>query len=162
MHDTRQSATRQHPAALFYLLTSDDQHSVQDVQEQLACYLAAQQWRTKRILIACADEAQALRLDETLWQHPAERFVPHNLAGEGPRQGAPVELAWPERRSNAPRDLLINLRSDFPDFATTFREVIDFVPYDAALKLLARERYKAYRRVGFHLSTATPPNAQPE
>lgn len=48
-----------------------------------------------------------------------------------------------------PRDLLINLQSQFADFATAFHEVIDFVPIDEQLKQLARERYKIYRSVGF-------------
>jgi len=38
--------------------------------------------------------------------------------------------------------------------------VIDFVPYEESLKQLARDRYKAYRSVGFQLNTATPPSPQ--
>ncbi|XMR38912.1 DNA polymerase III subunit chi [Escherichia coli] len=34
------------------------------------------------IYLLCDDEAQALRLDELLWQLPPERFVPHQLQGE--------------------------------------------------------------------------------
>lgn len=56
-----------------------------------------------------------------------------------------------------PRDLLIALLPQFADFATAFHEVVDFVPYEDTLKQLARDRYKAYRSVGFHLTTATPP-----
>ncbi|WP_034943758.1 DNA polymerase III subunit chi [Erwinia oleae] len=130
--------------------------------EALVCDLAEARWRGgARVLVACEDEAQAIRLDEALWQRPASAFVPHNLAGEGPHYGAPVELAWPQRRGNAPRDLLISLLPQFVDFATAFHEVIDFVPYEESLKELARERYKAYRSVGFHLNTATPPVVPP-
>ena len=109
----------------------------------------------ERVLIACEDEKQAYRLDEALWARPAESFVPHNLAGEGPRGGAPVEIAWPQKRSSSPRDILISLRTSFADFATAFTEVVDFVPYEDSLKQLARERYKAYRVAGFNLNTAT-------
>ncbi|WP_176487902.1 DNA polymerase III subunit chi [Candidatus Regiella insecticola] len=126
--------------------------------EALACELAAKYWRLgKRVLIACESLQQAERLDEALWQRSPEQFVPHNLAGEGPKQGAPIELAWPERRGSSPRHLLINLLSQIADFVTVFQEVIDFVPYEEHLKQLARERYKSYRRVGFHLSTAKLP-----
>ncbi|EFL92239.1 DNA polymerase III chi subunit [Candidatus Regiella insecticola LSR1] len=126
--------------------------------EALACELAAKYWRLgKRVLIACESLQQAERLDEALWQRSPEQFVPHNLAGEGPKQGAPIELAWPERRGSSPRHLLINLLPQLADFVTVFQEVIDFVPYEEHLKQLARERYKSYRRVGFHLSTATLP-----
>ncbi|XNM63724.1 DNA polymerase III subunit chi [Escherichia coli] len=56
----------------------------------------------KRVLIACEDEQQAIRLDEALWTRPPESFVPHNLAGEGPRGGAPVEIAWPAKAQQQP------------------------------------------------------------
>ncbi|KLU17673.1 DNA polymerase III subunit chi, partial [Proteus mirabilis] len=109
------------------------------------------------ILLVCESQAQAELLDEALWAREPHQFVPHNLAGEGPRYGSPVELCWPGKRGNAPRDLLINLQSQFVDFATAFHEVIDFVPIDEQLKQLARERYKIYRSVGFTLTMATPP-----
>ncbi|OZI13791.1 DNA polymerase III subunit chi [Sodalis-like symbiont of Philaenus spumarius] len=144
--------------ATFYLL---DQHAISDgltAVERLACDLAADKWRQgKRVLIACEDDAQALRLDEALWARDPYAFVPHNLAGEGPCYGAPVELCWPQRRGNAPRDLLISLLPACADFASAFYDVIDFVPDEDALKQLARDRYKAYRSVGFQLTTATPP-----
>lgn len=144
--------------AIFYLL---DQHAISDVLtgvERLACDLAADKWRQgKRVLIACEENAQAIRLDEALWARDPHAFVPHNLAGEGPRYGAPVELCWPQRRGNAARDLLISLLPACADFASAFHEVIDFVPYEDALKQLARDRYKAYLSVGFQLTTASPP-----
>lgn len=144
--------------ATFYLLETEDQSGELSALEALTCELAATLWRAgKRVLIACEDEEQAQRLDEALWQRPPHAFVPHNLAGEGPRQGAAVELAWPHKRGNTPREVMINLQPQFADFATAFHEVIDFVPYEESLKQLARDRYKAYRSVGFRLTTATPP-----
>ncbi|MDC9581878.1 DNA polymerase III subunit chi [Xenorhabdus sp. PR6a] len=139
---------------------SPELSSPEDLQphEWLACQLAADQWRAgKRVLIACENQQQAEKLDEALWQREPNQFVPHNLAGEGPRYGAPVELCWPQKRSHAPRDVLITLLPHFADFATAFHEVIDFVPIDENLKQLARERYKSYRSVGFNLTMATPP-----
>ena len=137
--------------ATFYLLDNDATADGLSAVEQLVCDVAAERFRAgKRILIACEDEQQAIRLDEALWSRPAESFVPHNLSGEGPRGGAPVEIAWPQKRN-----LLISLRANFADFATAFTEVIDFVPYEDSLKQLARERYKAYRMAGFNLNTAT-------
>ena len=136
--------------ATFYLLDNDATVDGLSAVEQLVCDIAAERWRNgKRVLIACEDEQQAIRLDEALWSRPPESFVPHNLAGEGPRGGAPVEIAWPQKRNSSPRDILISLRLNFADFATAFTEVIDFVPYEDNLKQLARERYKAYRMAGF-------------
>mgnify|MGYP003252246906 CR=1 FL=1 len=93
--------------ATFYLLDNDTTVDGLSAVEQLVCEIAAERWRSgKRVLIACEDEKQAYRLDEALWARPAESFVPHNLAGEGPRGGAPVEIAWPQKRSSSPRDIL--------------------------------------------------------
>ncbi len=143
--------------ATFYLLKPQSLPGDITQQETLACELAAIHWRAgKHVLIACISQQQAQQLDEVLWQRAGE-FVPHNLAGEGPRQGAPVELAWPTRRTCVPRDVLISLLPTCADFASAFHEVIDFVPYEATLKQLARERYKSYRSVGFHLITAPAP-----
>lgn len=147
--------------ATFYLLAADLATEQLSSQEVITCQLAAHCWRQgKRLLIACVDETQAIRVDEALWRLPAEAFVPHNLAGEGPARGSPVELAWPDKRGSSARDLLISLLPQFADFATAYHQVIDFVPDDAALKQLARERYKAYRAAGFQLNTTTPPPAE--
>ena len=128
--------------ATFYLLDNAEPSGALSAHEAVACAVAASGFRAgKRVLIAC----------------DPHQFVPHNLAGEGPHYGAPVELCWPGKRGNAPRDLLIALLPQFADFATAFHEVVDFVPYEDTLKQLARDRYKAYRSVGFHLTTATPP-----
>ncbi|SFN25112.1 DNA polymerase III, chi subunit [Izhakiella capsodis] len=143
--------------ATFYLMESSEVADGLSAVEALVCELAGERWRAgKRVLVACESEEQANRLDEAIWQRPVDAFIPHNLAGEGPGYGAPVELAWPQRRGNAPRDLLISLLPQFADFATAFYEVIDFVPHEESLKQQARERYKAYRTAGFHLNTATP------
>lgn len=144
--------------ATFYLMEHHQPDGELDAVEALACDLAAQHWRFgKRILLACQSQEQAQKLDEALWARDPHQFVPHNLAGEGPHYGAPVELSWPGKRGNSPRELMICLQTEFADFATAFHEVIDFVPYEDALKQLARERYKIYRSVGFQLTTATPP-----
>lgn len=147
--------------ATFYLLEQVTAVEGLSAQETVTCHLAAQFWRQGlRILIACVDMQQAIRLDEALWKLPPAAFVPHNLAGEGPQAGAPVELAWPEKRSASSRDLLISLLPDFANFATTFHQVIDFVPEESSLKQLARERYKTYRSAGFQLNTTTPTLAE--
>ncbi len=69
---------------------------------------------------------------------------------------APVELCWPQRRNNMPRDLLISLLPVYADFTSSFREVIDFVPNERKLKQLARDRYKMYCNVGLQLTMIIP------
>ncbi len=134
--------------AQFYIL-----HNAQSAQA-LACDLAASAWRLgKRVLIACATEAQALDIDEALWQRDPEQFVPHNLSGEITQYATPIEISWGDKRNAQRRDLLINLQMQVPNFASAFNQVIDFVPAEEALKVQARERYKQYRQLGWQLST---------
>lgn len=95
---------------------------------------------------------QAEQFDELLWQLPNDAFVPHNLTGEGPLGGAPVEICW-QTPNQFNRSVLINLAENIPDFHQRFRQVIDFVPAKEQLKPLARERYKQYRAAGCQLDT---------
>lgn len=115
---------------------------------QLACQLCADHYRQQqRVLMLTEDEPAALKLDEWLWQFEPDRFIPHNLPGEGPSRGAPVEISWQAPRQS--RSVLINLSSRVPEFASRFAHVIEFVPADADLKAAARTRYKHYRQLGF-------------
>lgn len=141
----------------FYLLEGNQSYGELSTTEALACRLATEYWRTgKWLLIACEDQNQAKRLDNALWEFEPYAFVPHNLIGEGPKLGAPVELLWRGLKSNSSRDILISLDLQFSDFATTFSQIVDFVPDDDDLKKLARDRYRAYRSIGFHLTTTIP------
>ncbi|QLB12721.1 DNA polymerase III chi subunit [Bisgaardia hudsonensis] len=140
--------------AQFYVIEKTQAKNLLTEAETLACDLAASSWRLgKRVLIACETEQQALNIDEALWQREPEEFVPHNLSGEITTYATPIEISWVGKRNAQSRDLLINLQSQIPDFAVSFKQVIDFVPIDETEKAQARERYKQYRQLGWQLST---------
>ena len=64
--------------AQFYILTEDCTLTV----EEIVCNLAASIWRSgKKVLISCESEAQALEIDERLWQRDPNEFVPLNFIG---------------------------------------------------------------------------------
>ncbi|MBN6080953.1 DNA polymerase III subunit chi [Aggregatibacter actinomycetemcomitans] len=141
--------------AQFYLLSdaSPAQPNLSAV-ESLACNLAASAWRLgKRVLLACESEAQALNIDEALWQREPDEFVPHNLSGEATTYATPIEISWTGKRNAQSRDLLINLQPQLPEFINSFNQIIDFVPAEEQQKALARERYKQLRQLGWELST---------
>lgn len=118
----------------------------------LGCQIAAQLFRDgKRVFIFTESEQHAHLLDELLWTFEADSFVPHNLAGEGPRNGAPVEISW--RPPTNHRHVLINLATLVPGFFNQFNQIIDFVPASDSDKQAARERYKYYRQCGCQLTT---------
>ncbi|HDR1057493.1 DNA polymerase III subunit chi [Pasteurella multocida] len=134
--------------AQFYLLSEQAQ------MEKMACDFAASAWRLgKRVLIACENEQQALDIDEALWAREVDEFVPHNLSGEVTTYATPIEVSWKGKRNAQRRDLLINLQAEVPDYVSSFTQVIDFVPVEEHLKVLARERYKQLRQLGWQLST---------
>jgi len=137
----------------FYLLDETEDKHQQPAHFALACLLATRSYRQKqKCLVYCQDQIQAEQFDELLWQLPNDAFVPHNLTGEGPPGGAPVEICW-QTPSQFNRSLLINLADNIPDFHQRFRQVIDFVPAKEQLKPQARERYKLYRAAGNQLDT---------
>lgn len=140
--------------AIFYLIEKIQAEEALSAQEILACNIAAEAWRQgKKVLIACETEQQALQIDDALWAREADQFVPHNLSGEITAYATPVEISWSGKRNAQRRDLLISLQNNVPDFAQNFNQVIDFVPQNEAEKVIARERYKLYRQMGFEMVT---------
>ncbi|WP_022942634.1 DNA polymerase III subunit chi [Psychromonas hadalis] len=117
-----------------------------------ACSLAAFYYQQNRKVFIYTDNQQdAFIVDEYLWQFDGGSFVPHNLLGEGPHYGTPVEISW--MPPTHPRPVLINLSLQLPDFSNNFQQIIDFVPHDEQLKIAARHRYSAYKKLGHSLST---------
>ena len=141
---------------LFYIHSEDTsaataqvslpQHFVQ------ACQLASYYYQqNKKVFIYTENQQDAFTVDEYLWQFDGDSFVPHNLVGEGPRYGSPVEISW--LAPQHPRAVLINLSQNIPEFNLNFQQIIDFVPAQEQLKINARMRYSAYKKLGHTLST---------
>ena len=115
--------------AMFYSI--EEESKVAGVSdEQLHLHYAGLQAayfyrQNQRVFIYTQDQESAHNIDEMLWAFDPDSFVPHNLIGEGPKQGAAVEISWqlPTNR----RAVLINLTSDVPNFASPFSHLIDFV-----------------------------------
>ena len=124
----------------------------QDLVHYYACLQAAHYYRqNKKVFIYTQNQQQAHAIDELLWRFDADAFVPHNLLGEGPHYGSPVEISWQAPKNR--RAVLINLTTHSPDFAGQFAQVVDFVPCDENLKQLARERFRQYRQQGSQVNT---------
>ena len=81
----------------------------------LTCQLCADLFRAnQRVFVYCPNQQDAEAVDEVLWQFDAERFVPHNLAGEGPSRGAPVEISWQWEEAGSSK-LLIAVARDISE-----------------------------------------------
>ena len=153
--------------AIFWLLSEQhqapNQAAEQDVDARLhyACVLTADLYRQKKkILMGVTSQDQAHVLDEWLWQFEADRFIPHNLPGEGPHYGTPVEINW--QPSQQRRGCFVNTCDTIPDYVPNLKGVTewhDFVPADDAGKALARERYKQLKQAGFQITTNPIPDS---
>lgn len=139
--------------AMFYSI--EQQSKVVGVTEEklhlhYACLQAAYFYRQNmRVFIYTQDQQSAHDIDEMLWAFDTDSFVPHNLIGEGPKQGAAVEISWQPPKNR--RAVLINLTREVPNFANQYSHLIDFVPTDDALKEQARNRFRTCRQWGFNV-----------
>jgi DNA polymerase-3 subunit chi len=146
---------------MFYLLKDDvTDKAAEDTCSAIyhACLQASYFYRqNQRVYIYTQDQQHAEQVDEMLWAFDSDSFVPHNLVGEGPKQGAIVEIGFQPPQGRRP--VLINLTSTIPNFANQFKFIVDFVPSDETLKQQARERFKVCRQWGFQVDnqTVTPP-----
>lgn len=139
---------------MFYLLPDEDKTDASEITASMshyhACLQASYFYRqNQRVFIYTQDQHSAEQVDEMLWAFDSDSFVPHNLSGEGPKQGAAVEISHQAPRGRRP--VLINLTNTVPSFANQFQLIVDFVPSDEKLKQLARERFKACRQLGFQV-----------
>ena len=148
--------------AMFYSI--EQQSKVTGVtEEQLhlyyACLQAAYFYRQNmRVFIYTPDQQNAHDIDEMLWAFDPDSFVPHNLIGEGPKQGAAVEISWQPPKNR--RAVLINLTREVPNFANQYSHLIDFVPADDTLKEQARNRFRTCRQWGFNVEHQVASAAQ--
>jgi DNA polymerase-3 subunit chi len=109
----------------------------------------------KKVTVLCADQRQAESFDDLIWQFPANKFIPHNLYGEGPDMGTPVEIIWFSAYLSMARlrntAVVINLSQQYLESINNISHIIDFVPVNEDQKAQARERYKRYKQVGAKL-----------
>ncbi|WP_404341003.1 DNA polymerase III subunit chi [Pseudoalteromonas mariniglutinosa] len=139
--------------AQFYVLKQDD-NAKQSLSAHfdLAARIAADQYRLgHRVFIYVDNTDTAHTIDDTIWCFDPDSFVPHNLQGEGPKGGAPVEIGMTPPVGN--RKILINLAEQLPDFIRRFQQVFDFVPVEQTAKQAARERFKKLRQLGANIAT---------
>lgn len=130
----------------FYVLGQVDERA----RYTFVCKLAEKAWRLDNTIhIHTATQADAERLDKLMWTFRDGSFVPHVLAGSGE---APITIG----HGNAtvePRDLLITLCDEIPEFAASFARVAELVTGDEDCRQKSRQRYAAYREQGHKLDT---------
>lgn len=119
----------------------------------LVCELVGKAVRPDRqVAIKCGSETEARQLDQLLWTHKPQSFIPHvglssPLAAETPVQlCATLEpVRWPHR------DLLFNLTQVVAPEADEFKMIFEIVGRHDAEVQSARQRWQHYKRSGHHV-----------
>ena len=96
--------------------------------------------------------ADAVALDTLLWTFRDISFLPHALADAQIPCPVPVLIGW-LGQAPATEEVLINLSRELPEFAGTFRRVIEPVAASPEARAESRQRYKQYRERGWELSS---------
>lgn len=135
------------PIVTFYQLDESSSDGEQDLLKACSQLLLATIKNRKWASVLCINKQQAENVDEFVWQHPVDSFIPHNLVGEGPKQGTPAEITWLGQKLSS-RHTLINLSQSMIDNYTQYQHIIDFVPLEESQKEAARDRYKHYKLAG--------------
>ncbi|MCD6039525.1 MAG: holC [Gammaproteobacteria bacterium] len=133
----------------FYLIPSPSENE----RFTFACRLIEKAYKKQhRIYIHTENKEAAHHLDELLWTHREESFLPHDLYGEGSEPIPPIQIGYhiaPEKH----RDILINLSSTVPEFYKQFSRILELIARDATAQAAGRERYKLYRAEGHEIIT---------
>ena len=108
---------------------------------------AAQQ----KVLLLTRSEQHSQHLDQLLWTHDDESFIPHDQQDE---EGfiTPI-LINHEADPRGERQLLINLSNEIPLFFAQFERVLELVTDDN--KTQARNHYSYYKERGYPLNHHT-------
>ncbi|CAM3158329.1 DNA polymerase III subunit chi [Vibrio rarus] len=142
--------------ATFYVIKANSSADSAAGFQNYVCYLIRHfTAQGARLYLHTKDKQDAEQWDECIFQLSEEDFIAHNLAGEGPRQGTPLEIGHTNTRLHRSRNIVINLAQDDTNFAGIVPQVVDFVPCDEKAKHIARERYKIYRQAGYEMQTIT-------
>ncbi len=134
----------------FYILSQAGPRS----RQAFACRLAAKAYRLDNsVHIHAPSRADAEALDELLWTFSDGSFVPHEVVADSHAEPLPPVTIGCGDDCLGPRDLLINLCDEIPQFAESFPRVAELVTSDDDCKRSSRRRFAAYREQGHALET---------
>jgi len=120
--------------------------------EQALCALIEKIYKSGQNIYLWTDGAEAsARWDDLLWTFRADSFVPHELLSETTRPESRVVVGSTPGNPNKAHCLIL-ARDASPGETVGFERIVDLVPKDAPPLLeLARKRYSAFKKAGFHV-----------
>ena len=126
-----------------------------------ACRLAERVYAEgRRVYVHVASEQEAQYMDDLMWSHKPESFLPHSIVGQATttRAGADslntdtqVQIGFGEHPQHH-SDVMINLVSPLPNFFSRFDRVLEVVIQDEQVLQQTREHYKFYKDRGYEVT----------
>lgn len=114
---------------------------------QLVCRLAMMAWEQgHRVAVIAADRDEAESLDETMWDYPAGRFLPHQK-GPSP-SNTPICIDVSGADITPDRDVVINLADVAVPDPSRFSRLLEIVPGAEQDRMASRNKFRAYRKMG--------------
>jgi len=130
------------PQVDFYVLAG-----VSPSAEGLACRLAMMAWEQgHRVAVRTESDAEALTLDELMWDQPPGRFLPHGIGTDGAE--SPVSIGSREQEIPTDRGVIINLAATAVPDPGRFTRLLEIVPPDSGQRHASRLKYRQYRDLG--------------
>ncbi|WP_157669467.1 DNA polymerase III subunit chi [Chitinibacter sp. GC72] len=118
-------------------------------RETALCQLAGKALAAgKSICILTGSPAASQVLDRLLWEIPATGFLPHCSFDAAIAEQTPIILDHRVELMRA-RDVLFNWTEHVAPRFGEFGRLIEIVDSDEALRLAARQRWAAYKQLGF-------------
>jgi DNA polymerase-3 subunit chi len=117
---------------------------------RLACRLVEKAWSSGHAVCLYDPDRRALAaLDTLLWTFAEGSFIPHEIVEDAAGScEAPVALVSSPPGPSLPRAILLNRDVTVPDFAMQFERVIELVDDEPTRRQRARDRFRAWRRLG--------------
>ena len=126
----------------FYVLAGPAQSA-----HQLVCRLAMMAWEQgHRVAVIAADQGEAESLDETMWDYPAGRFLPHQK-GPSPAH-TPICIDVSGADITPDRDVVINLADPAVPDPSRFSRLLEIVPGAEQERQASRDKFREYRKMG--------------
>lgn len=104
-----------------------------------------------RVLLVVDSESEARALDDFLWAHPEDSFVPHRRLGDETMPATPIEIVPVEQagQSEKHNDVLINLGRSVPDGFERFDRLAEIVIQSEEVLKTTREHFSFYKARGY-------------
>ncbi|MBE9398698.1 DNA polymerase III subunit chi [Pontibacterium sp. N1Y112] len=96
----------------------------------------------KPLHIHCGSEEEARHLDQLLWEHKPEAFLPHTLIGS--ESTAPITLGWDDQRPEH-QQVFVNMALDLPEDALKYARILEVVVQVPDVLQATRKNYRLYQ-----------------